>query len=269
MPELPEVETTVKSLNILKNKKVINVDIHVKKLRYLIPHLALKNIINHKITNLRRIAKYVIIDFDNNKSVIIHLGMSGRLKIIKYNNALFKHDHLVFKFINLKLIFNDPRRFGFVDIVNSDQISNISYIKKLGIDALDNKLSEDYLFNKVKKSQVLIKQLLLNQYIVAGIGNIYASEILYDAKISPLRKGSSLKRSHIGTILKSSRRILRKAIKYGGSSINDYVSPDGILGNFQKNFKVYGRAGYKIKGCKIKKVILHGRSTFFCPDIQK
>ena len=269
MPELPEVETTVKSLNILKNKKVINVDIHVKKLRYLVPHLDLKNIINYKITNLRRIAKYIIIDFDNLKSVIIHLGMSGRLKIVKPNVLLSKHDHLVFKFNNLKLIFNDPRRFGFVDIVNSEKVSNVSYIKKLGIDALDNKLSEDYLFNKFKNSQVLIKQLLLNQYIVAGIGNIYACEILYDAKISPLRKGRNLNKSQIGTILKSSRRILRKAIKYGGSSINDYVSPDGILGNFQKNFKVYGRAGYKIKGCEIKKVVLHGRSTFFCPDIQK
>ena len=269
MPELPEVETTVKSLNILKNKKVINVDIHVKKLRYLVPHLDLKNIINYKITNLRRIAKYIIIDFDNVKSVIIHLGMSGRLKIVKPNVVFAKHDHLVFKFNNLKLIFNDPRRFGFVDIVNSEKVSNVSYIKKLGIDALDNKLSEDYLFNKFKNSQVLIKQLLLNQYILAGIGNIYACEILYDAKISPLRTGSSLKKSHIGTILKSTRRILRKAIKYGGSSINDYVSPDGMLGNFQKNFKVYGRAGYKIKGCEIKKVVLHGRSTFFCPDIQK
>jgi formamidopyrimidine-DNA glycosylase len=269
MPELPEVETTVKSLNILKNKKVINVDIHVKKLRYLVPHLDIKNIINYKITDLRRIAKYIIIEFDNIKSVIIHLGMSGRLKIVKPNVTLNKHDHLVFKFNNLKLIFNDPRRFGFVDIVNSKKINNISYIKRLGIDALDNKLSVDYLFNKFKNSQVLIKQLLLNQYIVAGIGNIYACEILYDAKISPLRKGSSLKRSQIGTILKSSKKILRKAIKFGGSSINDYVSPDGILGNFQKNFKVYGRAGYKIKGCEIKKVVLHGRSTFFCPDIQK
>jgi formamidopyrimidine-DNA glycosylase len=269
MPELPEVETTVKSLNILKNKKVINVDIHVKKLRYLVPHLNLKNIINCKITNLRRIAKYIIIDFDNFKSVIIHLGMSGRLKIVKTNVTLNKHDHLVFKFNNLKLIFNDPRRFGFVDIVSTKKINNISYIKRLGIDALDNKLSEDYLFNKFKNSQVLIKQLLLNQYIVAGIGNIYACEILYDAKISPLRKGSSLKKSQIGTILRSSRKILRKAIKYGGSSINDYVSPDGILGNFQKNFRVYGREGYKIRGCEIKKVVLHGRSTFFCPDIQK
>ena len=269
MPELPEVETTVNSLNILKNKKVINVDIHAKKLRYLVPHLDLKKIINYKITNLRRIAKYVIIDFENVKSVIIHLGMSGRLKIVKPNVVLNKHDHLVVKFYRCKLIFNDPRRFGFVDIVNSSKISNVSYIKKLGIDALDKKLSEDYLFNKFKKSQVLIKQLLLNQYVVAGIGNIYASEILYDAKISPLRKGSSLKKSHIGTILRSSRRILKKAIKYGGSSINDYVSPEGTLGNFQKNFKVYGRAGYKIKGCEIKKVVLHGRSTFFCPEIQK
>ena len=174
MPELPEVETTVKSLNILKNKKVINVDVHVKKLRYLVPHLTLRNIINHKILNLRRIAKYIIIDFDNIKSVIIHLGMSGRLKVAQPNIVLKKHDHLVFRFNNLKLIFNDPRRFGFVDIVESEKMTNVNYIKKLGIDALDKKLTNDYLYNKFKNSQVLIKQLLLNQYIVAGIGNIFA-----------------------------------------------------------------------------------------------
>ena len=269
MPELPEVETTVKSLNILKNKKVTNVDIRKKKLRYLVPHLELKKITNYKITNVRRIAKYVILDFENSKSVIIHLGMSGRLKIIKINSTIKKHDHLVFKFKSLKLIFNDPRRFGFVDIYKSDKISNIRYIKKLGIDALDKNLSEEYLYEKFHKSSVLIKQLLLNQYIVAGIGNIYACEILYDAKISPLRKGSSIKKYQIGTIIRSIKKILKKAIKYGGSSINDYVSPDGTLGNFQKNFKVYGREGYKIKGYNIKKVVLYGRSTFFCPKIQK
>ena len=269
MPELPEVETTVKSLSILKNKKVINIDIHIKKLRYLLPHLNLKNIVNYKITGFRRIAKYVIIDFENFESVIVHLGMSGRLKIVKPNVSLIKHDHVVFKFKNLKLIFNDPRRFGFIDIVETKKLNNVGYIKKLGIDALDKKLSEDYLFNKFKNSQVLIKQLLLNQYIVAGIGNIYASEILFDAKISPLRRGRTLKKSQIGTILKSLRKILKKAIKYGGSSINDYVSADGTLGNFQKNFKVYGKEGYKIRGCQIKKVVLNGRSTFFCPDIQR
>ena len=269
MPELPEVETTVKSLNILKNKKVTNLDIHTKKLRYLIPVNALKNLINCKIIKLRRIAKYVIIDFSNAKSLIVHLGMSGRLKIIKINDSLKKHDHLVIKFNNIKLIYNDPRRFGFVDLVESKIIPNIVYIKKLGIDALDKNLSVDYLYNKFHKSEVLIKQLLLNQYIVAGIGNIYASEILFDAKVSPLRKGNSLKRYQIGTIIKSIRKILKKAIKYGGSSINDYISPDGTLGNFQNSFKVYGREGHKIKGYSIKKQVLYGRSSFFCPYIQK
>ena len=269
MPELPEVETTVNSLNILKNKKVINLDIHTKKLRYPVPINKLKKIINSKIINLRRIAKYVIIDLNISNSIIIHLGMSGRLKIIKINMTLKNHDHLVFKFNNIKLIYNDPRRFGFIDIAESNKINNIRYIKKLGIDALDKNLSADYLYEKFCKSEVLIKQLLLNQYIVAGIGNIYACEILYDAKISPLRKGSSIQKSQIGTILKSIRKILKKAIKYGGSSINDYVSPDGTLGNFQNNFKVYGREGNKIRGYKIKKEVLYGRSTFFCPDIQK
>tara|TARA_B100000959_G_scaffold278641_1_gene337345 strand:+ start:468 stop:1277 length:810 start_codon:yes stop_codon:yes gene_type:complete len=269
MPELPEVETTVKSLHILKNKKVTSLDIHSKKLRYPVPHLDLKKIINHKITNLRRMAKYVILDFDNSKSLIIHLGMSGRLKIIKINIPIIKHDHLVFNFTNLKLIYHDPRRFGFIDIAESHKITNIKYIKKLGLDALDQNLTADYLYENFHKSDVLIKQLLLNQYIVAGIGNIYASEILFDAKISPHRKGSSLEKYQIVTIIKSTRKILKRAIKNGGSSINDYVSPDGTLGNFQNNFKVYGREGYKIKGCEIKKEVLYGRSTFFCPKIQK
>ena len=186
MPELPEVETTVNSLNILKNKKVIKLDIHTKKLRYTVPYYKLKKIINSNIINLRRIAKYIIIDLNISKSIIIHLGMSGRLKILKNNNLLSKHDHLVFRFINnYRLIFNDPRKFGFIDIIQSDQINNIRYIKKLGLDALDNNLSNEYLYKKIYKSDVLIKQILINQYVVAGIGNIYASEILFDAKISP------------------------------------------------------------------------------------
>jgi len=270
MPELPEVETTVRSLNILKNKKVTNLNIYTKKLRYPLSYNKLKKIVNNKIINLRRIAKYVIIDFNNYHSIIIHLGMSGRLKINKTNKIRNKHEHLIFKFNNnSKLIYSDPRKFGFVDLIQSDRISNLTYIKKLGIDALDQKLSEDYLHKKICKSNVLIKQILLNQYIVAGIGNIYASEILFDAKISPLRKGNNLNKYQIGTIIKSTRKILKKAINSGGSSINDYVSPDGSLGNFQNNFKVYGKQGSTINGFMIKKIVLYGRSTFFCPKIQK
>ena len=268
MPELPEVETTVNSLNILKNKKVIKVDIHTKKLRYPVPLNSLKRIPNSKIINLRRIAKYVIIDLDNSNSIIIHLGMSGRLKILKHN-ILIKHDHLVINLSNnYCLVFNDPRKFGFIDLVKSDKIKNIRYIKKLGLDALDKNLSIDYLHKKIYKSDVPVKQLLLNQHILAGIGNIYASEILFDAKISPLKKGKNLNKYQIGTILNSIKKILKKAIRSGGSSINDYISPDGTLGNFQKNFRVYGKEGFKIDGAKIKKIVMYGRSTFFCPDIQ-
>ena len=212
----------------------------------------------------------MILDFENANSIIIHLGMSGRLKIIKSKKLRDKHDHLVIKFNNnSQLLYNDPRRFGFIDIFESDKINNVRYIKKLGVDALDKNLTTEYLHNRFNKSEVLIKQLLLNQHIVAGIGNIYASEILFDAKISPLRKGSSLEKYQIGTIIRSIRKILNKAIKYGGSSINDYVSPDGTLGNFQNKFNVYGQEGLKIKGYKIKKEVLYGRSTFFCPEIQK
>ena len=270
MPELPEVETTVKSLNILKNKKVTNLNIYIKKLRYPVPFIRLKKIINSQIINLRRISKYVILDFDNSYTMIVHLGMSGRLKIVSAYTSREKHDHLSLKFNNNSyLLYNDPRRFGFIDIVESVKLKDLTYIKKLGVDALDNDLSIDYLFKRIKKSEVLIKQILLNQYIVAGIGNIYASEILFDAKISPLKKGKNLNKYQIGTIIKSTRKILKKAITFGGSSISDYVSPDGTLGNFQKNFKVYGRDGSTIKGYLIKKVNLYGRSTFFCPNLQK
>ena len=270
MPELPEVETTVKSLNILKNKKVTNLNVYVKKLRYPVPSIRLKRIINSHITNLRRISKYVILDFDNFHTMIVHLGMSGRLKIVTTDRFRDKHDHLSIKFNNNSyLLYNDPRRFGFIDIVESDRLKDLKYIKKLGIDALDKDFSIDYLFKKVEKSEVLIKQILLNQYIVAGIGNIYASEILFDAKISPLNKGKDLNKYQIGTIIKSTRKILKKAILFGGSTISDYISPDGTLGNFQKNFKVYGKEGSMIRGHVIKKVNLYGRSTFFCPNFQK
>ncbi len=270
MPELPEVETTVKSLNILKNKKVTNLYVYTKKLRYKVHEIQLKKIINSKLRNLRRISKYIILDFNNSYTLIIHLGMSGRLKITKNNISRNKHDHLIFKFNHSHyLLYNDPRKFGFVDLVKTDKVNNQKYISRLGIDALSNKLSVDYLYSRTQKSEVLIKQILLNQYIVSGIGNIYASEILFDAKISPLKKGNRLNKYQIGTIINSTRKILKKAIKSGGSTINDYISPDGTLGNFQNNFKVYGKDGLKIKSFEIKKIVLYGRSTFFCPKIQK
>ena len=138
----------------------------------------------------------------------------------------------------------------------------------LGIDALSPNLSPQMIFQKISKSEVPIKQILLNQKIIAGIGNIYASEILFDSKISPLILGKNLQISLIMKLIKSIRKILKKAIKYGGSSIRDYRSTDGTLGNFQSNFKVYNKEGKKIGNDQVKKIVQYGRSTFYCPKLQ-
>ena len=269
MPELPEVETTVKGLKVIRKQKIDNIHVHTKKLRFNIPNNIKKNLLNTRITKIRRIAKYIILDLDNSFSLIFHLGMSGRLKIKKLKYVKVKHDHFVI-FLNnrITLTFNDPRRFGFVDLVSSANLNKKKYILNLGIDALSRELNYKYLLSKIDKSCVPIKQILLNQKIIAGIGNIYASEILFDAKISPTTFGKDLNISKIMQLTRSIRKILKKAIKFGGSSIRDYRSSDGTLGNFQSNFKVYNRDGKTIKGEKILKIVQYGRSTFYCPKIQ-
>ena len=269
MPELPEVETTVKGLNIIKNHKINKISIHTINLRYKIPSFIKKLILNTEISNIRRIAKYIILDLDNSNSIVIHLGMSGRLKINNYNFVRTKHDHLIVFFNNKKvLIFNDPRKFGFIDVVKTKNLEKKKYIYNLGIDALSKELNHEFLLKKISKSEVPIKQILLNQKIIAGIGNIYASEILYDAKLSPLTHGKDLEISHIMKLISSIRKILKKAIRFGGSSIRDYKSADGTLGNFQTNFKVYGKEGENIGKDKVVKIVQYGRSTFYSPKIQ-
>jgi len=270
MPELPEVETTVKGLNILIGLKVYKVKIYTKKLRYIIPKSIIKIQKNSKITNIQRIAKYILIHFSSNFTIVVHLGMSGRLKIQSELNKRDKHDHFILYFKNSKILaLNDSRKFGFVDFDHTEKIYSRKYFTVLGIDALSKKLNINYMYNKINKSDVSIKQILLNQHIVSGIGNIYASEILFDSKISPFTKGKNLNTYQLAKLIKSINKILLKAIKYGGSSIRDYVSSDGELGNFQSNFLVYNKEGEKISKFTVKKVIQYGRSTYYCPELQK
>ena len=166
--------------------------------------------------------------------------MSGRLKTVDKSYKRIKHDHFVLYFLSKRiLVYHDPRKFGFIDIVQTKDLQKQKYIFSLGVDALSPDLTAHMLFKKISKSEVPIKQILLNQKLISGIGNIYASEILFDAKISPLTLGKNLEISLIMKLIKSTRKILKKAIKYGGSSIRDYRSTDGTLGNFQSNFKVY------------------------------
>ena len=269
MPELPEVETTVKGLKIILKQKISNVKIHTKKLRFKIPHNITNILCNSKISNIRRIAKYIIIDLDNKYSLIVHLGMSGRLKTVFSVNKRDKHDHFCIFFSNKKiLIYHDPRKFGFIDIIETSELQKKKYIMNLGIDALSPKLNPEMIFDKISKSEVPIKQILLNQKLISGIGNIYASEILFDARISPLILGKDLRISLIMKLIKSIRKILKKAVRFGGSSIRDYRSIDGTLGNFQSNFQVYNKEGKKIANDKVKKIVQYGRSTFYCPKLQ-
>ena len=195
--------------------------------------------------------------------------MSGRLKILKQPKFIKKkHDHFILITEKYIFIFNDARKFGFIDLLKTKEIFKIHYISRLGLDALDRKLNDRYLKKKIYESIVPIKQILMNQEIIAGIGNIYANEILYDAKISPFTKGYSLTTLEIKKIIKSIKKILKKAINSGGSTLKDYISVDGTAGNFQNDFKVYNREGQKILGYEIKRILQYGRSTFYCPDIQ-
>jgi len=269
MPELPEVETTVKGLSVILSQKISYVKIHTSKLRFKIPNNIVNILRNAKISNLRRIGKFIIIDLDTDYSLVIHLGMSGRLKTVSPNYKKIKHDHFVLYFVSKKkLIYHDPRKFGFIDIVKTKDLQKQKYIMTLGVDALSPDLTAQMIFKKISKSEVPIKQILLNQKLIAGIGNIYASEILFDSKISPLILGKNLEISLIMKLIKSIRKILKKAIKYGGSSIRDYRSTDGTLGNFQSNFRVYNKEGKKIGDDEVKKIVQYGRSTFYCPKLQ-
>ena len=283
MPELPEVEIVRQSLDKkIKQKKVKKVIVRNRNLRTKIPLNFPRFLEGKKIIKVKRFSKYLIICLSNQSYCLLHLGMSGTIHLI-YNqkkslvtNTSFyssptlpkKHNHVEIVFDDLKIVYNDPRRFGFFEIVVNKHLLDKRF-SKLGPEPFQSEFNLSYIYSFLKGKTKNIKNFLLDQNFVSGIGNIYASEILFDAKISPLNRGKDLNKYQIGTIIQSTKKILKKAIKLGGSTINDYISPDGTLGNFQNNFRVYGKEGKKIRGYKIKKIVLYGRSTFFCPDIQK
>jgi formamidopyrimidine-DNA glycosylase len=271
MPELPEVETTIRGLKPLLGLAIFNVKIHTPKLRIFIP----KNITliktEVKIQEIKRVGKFIIFHLSNKYCIVIHLGMSGRLQIINLKGFIKKtHDHFILR-TNKEylLVYNDPRKFGLIDYDTFEKIYARAYILNLGKEALSKSLNGHWLFSKISKTSVPIKQILLNQSIIAGIGNIYASEILFDAKISPFQRGMDLNIQQCSRISISTKKILKKAINLGGSTLKNYVSANGMVGNFQNNFKVYNRLGEKINGKIIIKIFQYGRSTYYCPDIQK
>ena len=287
MPELPEVEIVRQSLDKkIKQKKVKKVIVRNRNLRLKISPYFKSHIQNQKIINVGRFSKYLILSLSNGTYCLIHLGMSGTIHIVNYNslnkftNTSFynspsvpkKHNHVELLFDKFKVIFNDPRRFGFFQIIKS----SLELKKKfyhLGPEPFDLKYNVDYVFNYFKGKNKDIKSFLLDQKFVSGIGNIYASEILFVSKIYPFKKVNTLTKKDCQKIIINSKKILLKAISYGGSSIRNFKNSYGSKGKFQNEFKVYMRENKRCKnlGCinLIKKKIISNRSTYFCEFCQK
>ena len=287
MPELPEVEIVRQSLlKNIKGKKINKVLIRNRNLRFKLETSFEKKLKNKFISNIKRFSKYLIIELENKSFCIVHLGMSGTIHIIKnkknnlLTNASFynspnlpkNHNHVEFFFKNIKLIYNDPRRFGYFQFF-SDFNSLKKKFKSYGPEPFNKKFNLKYLISYFKKKDKNIKNFLLDQNFVSGIGNIYASEILYLSKINPLLPAKYLKKNQCKNIVINSRKILQNAIKKGGSTIRDFKNTKGDQGNFQKEFKVYGRDKQKCKrfSCSgtINKITQSNRSTFLCEICQK
>ena len=287
MPELPEVEIVRQSLNKkILEKKVKKVLVRNRNLRFKIPSNFEIFLKEKKIIKVKRFAKYLIFNLSDNSNILLHLGMTGTIHLIKNENKDFltntsfysspqlpdKHNHVEISFKNLKLIYNDPRRFGFFQIIENKDLLKKRFLN-LGPEPFDPRFNEKYINffckNKIKK----IKDLLLDQNFVSGIGNIYVSEILFCCKINPLTKVNLLKKNELRKIIINTRKILLNAIKRGGSSIRDFKNIEGDKGNFQDNFKVYQMDGSKCKRKKCKgkiiKKFISNRSTFFCNFCQK
>jgi len=287
MPELPEVEIVRQSLDKkIKQKKVKKVIIRNRNLRYKIPLHFSKSLENQKILKVDRFSKYLILNLSNQSYCLIHLGMSGTVHLVDKRRKKFvtntsfynspnlprKHNHIELIFENFKVIYNDPRRFGFFQIIKNPNLL-IKRFSHLGPEPFHFKFDLNYVYYFFKKKDRNIKSLLLDQKFVSGIGNIYANEILYLSKINPNRKASLLKKNDCKKIIVNSKRVLLNAIKKGGSSIRDFKNTLGKEGNFQKDFKVYGREGENCKRAEclgvVKKNIISNRSTFFCNICQK
>lgn len=273
MPELPEVETIVRGIQQqVIGKKIAKVMVRNKSLRYPIPAQISAVLNNAHINRVHRRSKYILVELDNGYTMLMHLGMSGRIHIQQDTTSFEKHDHFILKFKNSTTIlkFNDPRRFGIIDLCRTDQISENRFLKKLGPEPLDRSWSIDLFYNKSRNRNSTIKSFIMDAKNVVGIGNIYASEALFVAKIHPLRKAGSLTYAEITALHKAIRTVLKKAIQAGGSSLKDYRKTDGSLGYFSYQFNVYDREGQECKKCKtiIQNVKISNRSSFFCPACQ-
>ena len=283
MPELPEVETVRRGLlPVMEGAVLTRTDVNRPDLRWPFPPRMSERLSGVTINALRRRSKYILADLSSAETLIIHLGMSGRILISgdplgQYHHdhpAPEKHDHVVFHIANgARVTFNDPRRFGAMDLIETAKHETHKLLASLGPEPLGNAFNEDYLVATLKTRRTPIKSALLDQKVVAGLGNIYVCEVLFRAGISPLRKASNISEERLASLVPLIREVLGEAIDAGGSSLKDYRQADGELGYFQHAFQVYDREGEACRtpDCEgvISRTVQSGRSSFHCTKCQR
>ncbi|MBO9498893.1 MAG: bifunctional DNA-formamidopyrimidine glycosylase/DNA-(apurinic or apyrimidinic site) lyase [Novosphingobium sp.] len=271
MPELPEVETTVRGLaRFLDGARIERVALNRADLRRAFPPDLVQALTGATVTGLGRRAKYGLIHTDRGQTMVFHLGMSGRWRIDP--GELGKHDHLVLETEAHRFALNDARRFGSVDLLDTGRLDAWPQFAALGPEPLGEALTPAYLRLALEGRKQAIKLLLLDQRIVAGLGNIYVCEALYRARISPLRAGGTVTRPMLDRLVPAIKAVLTESIEDGGSTLRDYARPDGELGYFATRFDVYGREGEPCRGgCggTVRRIVQGGRSTWYCPKCQK
>ena len=269
MPELPEVETTRRGIEpFLVGKTIKRMAIHQKQLRWPIPK-DVSLLQGHAVQSVRRRGKYLLIQ-NKHGSAIVHLGMSGSLRICTPKEERRKHDHVELFLSSGKVLrFHDPRRFGCL-LWQAQSEPEHALLSKLGPEPLHNEFNAEYLIEKTRKRKVAIKNLIMNSHVVVGVGNIYASEALFMAGIRPKRAAARVTHAECEKLVEAIKLILQKSIDQGGTTLRDFVNSDGQPGYFKQSLFVYGRAGEPCRACNtpIKQLVLGQRSTFYCNQCQ-
>jgi len=289
MPELPEVETVKMGLApAMEHYRFMRVETRRGDLRIPFPPDFAKRLVGRTVNRLRRRAKYLLADLDGGETLVMHLGMSGRLSVYaegrqrKLGRYVYesaprdaghaKHDHVIFETdAPARIVFTDPRRFGLMTLVETDALDESKLFKDIGIEPLSKDFDAAWLAKVLHGRRTPIKSALLDQRIIAGVGNIYACEALFRARISPTRIAAKIAAPRISDLVAAIKCVLRDAIQAGGSSLRDYVKADGALGEFQHRFAVYDQEGKPCPACKgkVKRIVQGGRSTFYCPACQR
>lgn len=283
MPELPEVETVRRGLlPVMEGAAIRAADIRRPDLRFPLPERMAERLCGARVLSLRRRSKYILGDLSTGETLLIHLGMSGRILIsgqmlggFAYAHpAPARHDHVILDMENgAHITFNDARRFGAMDLMKTAAADDHWLLRDLGPEPLGNSFDETYLIERLRGRATPIKSALLDQKVVAGLGNIYVSEILYRAGIDPRRQAGRIAAARVAALVPLTRAVLAEAIEAGGSSLRDYRQTDGELGYFQHSFRVYDREGQPCSnpgcGAPIRRIVQSGRSSFFCSVCQR